>query len=80
MVVRHASPEVNGARLRELRQELGLSVTQAAGRIGISFGYLAAIERGARRTVAPAMFNHICTVLGVDRSELLLRSENTEAA
>jgi transcriptional regulator with XRE-family HTH domain len=67
----HASAEVNGERLRELRKEQGMTVKQCAALIGISQGYLAHIERGDRPTVAPATFNRICATLNVPRVHLL---------
>lgn len=72
MSVSHASPEIDGAKLRERRKLAGLSVSDAALKMGISITYLSAIERGHRRTVAPATYVRICDALDVkDRSELL---------
>ena len=71
MPVEHASVEIDGARLRQLRKEAGLNMTAAALKMGISRPYLSAIERGHRPTVPPARFNSICDVMGVERSELL---------
>jgi DNA-binding transcriptional regulator YiaG len=79
-MTRHASPEVDGAELRELRKRAGLSVTEAAGRIGISIAYLSAIERGVRPTVAPATFLRICDAMGVKDPAQLLRSTDRDAA
>ena len=71
MPIRHANPEIDGAKLREVRQHAGLTVTEAAAKIGVTAGYLSSIERGHRRTVAPARFNLICEVYGItDRSKL----------
>lgn len=71
MSQRHASPEVNGARIRELRQESGLSASALARKIGISPQYMHQIERGKRPTVSPAMFNRIVAAMGVPRDDLL---------
>lgn len=35
-----------GAKLRELRKDMGLSVHKVGGRVGVSGGYIAKIERG----------------------------------
>lgn len=68
----HASPEIDGAKLRRLRKIAGLSVTDAAAKFGISVSYLSAIERGHRPTVAPATYARICDAMDVvDRSSLL---------
>jgi transcriptional regulator with XRE-family HTH domain len=69
---RPASPQVNGAKLREVRQAVGLTVSEAAIRMGISVSYLSALERGQRPTAKPDTFNRIATVLGVPREDLLL--------
>lgn len=74
MTHRHASPEIDGAQLREIRKLAGMSVTEAAARIGISSDYLSKIERGVRGTVAPAMFVRICDVMGVTDRATLLRT------
>lgn len=72
MAVRHASPEVDGAKLRELRKAAGLTVTAAAAGIGMDISYLSAVERGHRPTVSPAMFNKICAYFEIaDRNELI---------
>jgi len=70
MQVRHANTEIDGAKLRELRKAAGLSVTQAAERLGMSRGYLSNVEVGRFRTVTPARFNLMCAVYGVGRDVL----------
>jgi transcriptional regulator with XRE-family HTH domain len=70
----HASPEIDGPKLRRLRKAAGLTVTELAARIGISISYLAAIERGTRLTVAPATFIEICAAMGIEDRDQLLRS------
>lgn len=80
MVQRHASPAINGERLRELRQEAGHSVSDLARLIGISPQYLTQIERGHRPTVSPKMFLRILAAIGVtDRNELLRSFEQSAA-
>lgn len=80
MPQRHASPRIDGARLRELRQEAGHTVSGLARKIGISPQYLTQIERGQRPTVSPQMFNRIVATIGVtDRNELLRSFEQSAA-
>lgn len=59
-----------GRRLRALRLEAGLSLTELAGQAGISVGALSQIERGVSslrvRTLWP-----LATALGVDAARLL---------
>lgn len=67
----HASVEIDGARLRQMRKEAGLHLVQLAEKVGVSFGYLSAIERGAKRTVSPARYITICDALDLqDRTAL----------
>lgn len=75
MSTRHASPEIDGARLRELRKRAGLTVTAASKRMGMSISYLSAIERGRRKTVAPATYLRICDAMGVEDRDSLLAEE-----
>jgi transcriptional regulator with XRE-family HTH domain len=70
MGVEHASPGIDGAKVRKLRKAARLSVTQLAEKIGKSVTYMSAIERGRRPTVAPATFGAICDALGVDYADL----------
>lgn len=71
MTYEHASVEIDGGKLRRLRKDAGLNVVQLAEKLGISFSYLAAIERGDRPTVPPARYITICDALGIeDRTTL----------
>lgn len=79
MNARHASPEIDGARLRELRKISGMSVTDAAKKIGIAIAYLSQIERGDRRTVSPATFGRICDAMGIEDRASLLRTDQEVA-
>lgn len=72
MSSRHASPEIDGPKLRELRKMAGLTITELSSKVGCSISYLAAIERGHRPTVAPSMYARICEAMGIeDRGQLL---------
>jgi transcriptional regulator with XRE-family HTH domain len=75
---RPANPQIDGAKLRELRQLAGLSITAAAEKIGCSIAYLSAIERGARPTIGPAMFGRICDAMGIDDRSTLLRASKSK--
>lgn len=74
MAHQHASPEIDGHRIRELRKQSGLSVTDLARRIGISPQYLSQIERGHRPTVSPHTFNKILAAMGVEDHNALQRT------
>jgi transcriptional regulator with XRE-family HTH domain len=69
MTYRHASAEIDGARLRHLRITAGMTVTALAEKIGISPDYLSKIERQVRSTVAPATFVKICNAMGVEETD-----------
>jgi transcriptional regulator with XRE-family HTH domain len=71
MRVRHASVEVNGAELREVRKAAGLTGKEAAREIGLSHTYWLQIERGYRKTCAPATFNKILALFEVERDRLI---------
>lgn len=71
MAHQHASPEIDGDRIRELRKQSGLTVTALARRIGITPQYLSQIERGHRPTVSPPMFAQIRATMGVETETLL---------
>jgi len=67
----HASVEIDGAKLRRMRKEAGLTGVQLSARVGVTFSYLARVERGELRTVAPARYNAILNALGIeDRTTL----------
>lgn len=64
---------VDRKELRLKRQLFGLTQGELAELAGISFGYVAHIERGTRPTVSPRVFARLCDALHVqDRTELLI--------
>jgi transcriptional regulator with XRE-family HTH domain len=79
MGIRHASPEIDGDKVRELRKAARLTVTQLAEKIGKSVSYVSAIERRRRPTVGPATFGDLCTALGVTDDNDLLRQPEEQA-
>ncbi|MET0492890.1 MAG: helix-turn-helix transcriptional regulator [Actinoplanes sp.] len=68
----HPAPtglEIDGAKLRDLRQLAGFTITGFAPKCGVSLGYLSHIERGVRRTVSPPVFIRICDALGISAED-----------
>lgn len=60
-----------GARLRELRQRIGLSQTDLADRMGISFQQVQKFEKGANR-MGVSRLMQACVALGVSPNTLLM--------
>ncbi|MFG2056646.1 helix-turn-helix domain-containing protein [Micromonospora sp. NPDC048930] len=71
---RSAGVEIDGAKLRELRQLSGDRLVTFAPKCGISKQYLSQIERGDRPRVSPPTYARICLALGVNRRTLLRTS------
>lgn len=69
-VVRH-----DGPKIRSLREAAGLNTVQFAKRIKCNPDYVSQFETGAKEHVSATMFGRICRVLGVNRSELIAKSE-----
>jgi transcriptional regulator with XRE-family HTH domain len=79
MDVEHASPRIDGAKLRRLRKEARLSITGFAATAGIAASYVSAIECGHRPTVSPPTYGRIIDALGVNY-DTLIKAEPTAAA
>ena len=60
-----------GSRLRELREEAGLSQRELADRVEINFTYLSKIENGVMPPPSEAVILKLVEVLNADRDELL---------
>ena len=60
-----AGVEVDGNALRELRKQLGYTITALAPQVPVSIGYLSQIERGWRKTVSPPTFQRLISALGI---------------
>ena len=72
-LARHPEHDV-AVRMRDLRQELGLSVTEVAHRMGVSRQRISALERTARNwTVATLL--RLSDALGVELEIVLRRRE-----
>lgn len=67
-----ARPEVNGRRVRLLREERGWSQGELARRAGVSQGHLSNIERGVRRDTQIVTAARIAKALGVPTDDLLV--------
>lgn len=60
---RPAAVEIDGAKLRELRQLRGETLAKFAASCEISLQYLSQVERGARPRVSPPVYARICQAL-----------------
>ncbi len=54
-----------GARIRQLRQARGMTLTGMAQELGVTPAYLSALEHGRRGRPAPGLIMQICGVLGL---------------
>lgn len=63
-------PDRMKLRVRELRENKGLTVEQLADRVGISKGYLSEIERGVK-VVNSRRLDQLATALGCQPNDLL---------
>lgn len=63
--VQPSGVEVDGNALRELRKQLGYTITDLAPRVPMSIGYLSQIERGRRKAVSPPKFKELTAALGI---------------
>ncbi len=62
-----------GKRLRELREERGLSAKEMAAGLGVSAAYLSALEHGKRGKPNKRFVHRVCQYLGIiwDEAETL---------
>lgn len=69
--------QVNGAEIRKVRMQAGLSTTQAAEKAQISRRYLNHLENGYRTRMRPAAYAGLRNALGLpaDSEQLLSREE-----
>lgn len=76
-----AGVAIDGAKVRELRQLAGHSITAFAPKCGVSFQYVSQIERGDRPRVSPEVFVRICDALGIpaDQRRSLMRASKAAA-
>lgn len=62
-----------GARLRVLRAERGMTLTELASRLEVSAAYLSALEHGKRGAPGSGLVHQVCDVFGLiwDQAEEL---------
>jgi transcriptional regulator with XRE-family HTH domain len=63
---------VNSAALRHIRRITGVQQGVLAAEVGVSAGYLANLESGARQSVRPEVFAALCVALRVDDRRALM--------
>lgn len=76
-LVEDASGERLGARVKELRRGLGLSLEEMAGRSGVSRAMLSKVERGEKNPTL-VVAAKVAEALGVSLSRLLGQEERRE--
>ncbi|MEQ8604913.1 MAG: helix-turn-helix transcriptional regulator [Marivibrio sp.] len=62
-----------GAKLRQMREARGVTLSEMADALGVSAAYLSALEHGRRPKPTPARLDQICAYFGViwDEAEAL---------
>ena len=60
-----APVEINAVKLRELRQEQGLTQQDLAARCGVSAAYISQLEIGYRRRVSPPLYVRLAEALQI---------------
>lgn len=70
---RTAVIQQDGERIRELREEAGLTQAQFAKRIECNADYVSAFELGHKKQISTMLFHRICRVLGVKNKNELKR-------
>ena len=63
-----------GERVRELRQDSGISLTELANRLGVTKVYVSDVERGRRSPFSLARIKQVSGILGCDPFELYVLS------
>ncbi|KKB35496.1 helix-turn-helix domain-containing protein [Bacillus thermotolerans] len=65
-----------GARIRELRLEKGLSLTELANRAGVAKSYISSVERQIQLNPSIQFLNKISAVLEVSVEQLINENED----
>lgn len=71
---------INRDRLRRRRQVMGLNQAELGEKAGLSFSYIAHLERGTRPNIGPKAFGHLCDALGIEDREELIDDTDEDAA
>lgn len=61
-----ADVAIDGAKIRELRQELGYTQAALAEKCAMHNAYLSQLENGRRLRVSPPLFVRLCDALRID--------------
>jgi transcriptional regulator with XRE-family HTH domain len=64
-----ADVAIDGAKLRELRQDLGYTQRQLAQKCNLNNAYLSQLENGRRLRVSPPLFVRLCDALQISPTE-----------
>ena len=67
-------PRVIGTRIRSMRKEKGLSLSELADRAGVSKSYLSTVENGTGSRPGAAILHKLALALGVNLGDVLGRS------
>lgn len=65
---RRYAESLDGDRLRERREELGMSLREVASACDVSFSYIAQLERGERKTLSPEVAFALLDTLRISTS------------
>lgn len=77
MAASSAYVEIDAAKLRELRQDSGLTQLDLAAKSSLTGPYISQLETGQRKRVSPPAFVRLCNALNVaPRDRRILRRTN----
>lgn len=68
------SVDTNGATVRYVRRQLGITVARLAAEVGVSTTYIRRIELGHTQSVSPVVFAALCLALRLEDRRVLLAS------
>lgn len=68
-----------GEKIKQLRQERRMSISELAERAGVAKSYLSSIERNLQSNPSIQFIEKISNVLGVSVNEIILEDNNDEA-
>lgn len=66
----HANVQLNGAKIRKLRQNKGETIKSLSAIVPMSFSHLAHIETGVRKRARPPLARALAGALGVDLDDI----------
>ncbi|RYG74376.1 helix-turn-helix domain-containing protein [Lentibacillus lipolyticus] len=65
-----------GEKIKQLRKEQGLSISELAGRAGVAKSYLSSIERSIQKNPSIQFIEKISSVLGVSANDLIWENKS----